>query len=124
MYAMHAAENWFEDFGTVQLINGVALVKIDSDFAKTINGQADYHVFLTPRGDCRGLYVTRLTATSFEVRELQGGRATLDFDYRITARRAGHETERMGDETEEMRRDPRLDKAIQTAHQARLEHAD
>jgi len=124
MYAMHAAENWFEDFGTVQLINGMALVKIDPVFAETINGQADYHVFLTPRGDCRGLYVTRLTSTSFEVHELQGGRSTLDFDYRITARRAGHETERMADETEEMRRDPRLDKAIQAARKAQWEHAN
>jgi len=96
----------------------VALVKIDPVFAETIDGQADYHVFLTPRGDCRGLYVTRLTATSFEVHELQGGHSTLDFDYRITARRAGHTTERMADETEEMHRDPRLEQAIETARKA------
>jgi hypothetical protein len=119
MYAVHAAENWFEDFGTVQLVDGAAVVKIDPVFAETIDGQADYHVFLTPRGDCRGLYVTRLTPTSFEVHELQGGHSTLDFDYRITARRAGHEIERMADETREMRRDPRLDRAVEARKAAK-----
>jgi hypothetical protein len=119
MYAVHAAENWFEDFGTAQLVNGAVVVKVDPVFAETINGQLDYHVFLTPRGDCRGLYVTRLTPSSFEVHELQGGRSTLEFDYRITARRAGHETERMADETEEMQRDPRLDK-VGEALQAKI----
>jgi hypothetical protein len=108
MYAMHAAENWFEDFGSAQLDTGVAVVHIDPTFAETVNGQMDYHVFLTPQGDCEGLYVTRKTPTSFEVHELRGGKANVAFDYRITARRAGHETERMADETKEMRRDPRV----------------
>jgi hypothetical protein len=110
MYAVHAAENWFEDFGTGQLVDGAAVVRIDPVFAETINGQVDYQVFLTPRGDCEGLYVSRQTATSFEVHELRKGVSSVGFNYRITARRAGHETERMADETEEMRRDPRLEK--------------
>jgi hypothetical protein len=118
MYAVHAAENWFEDFGSGQLEHGAAVVQIDPAFAGTVNGQMDYHVFLTPRGDCEGLYVTNETPTSFEVHELRGGKTNVAFDYRITARRAGHETERMADVTEEMRRDPRFDHAIQAARQA------
>ena len=105
MYAVHSAENWFEDFGTARLEHGVALVKIDPAFAGTINGEMDYHVFPVPQGDCEGLYVTNKTATSFEVHELRGGSASIAFDYRITARRAGHETERMRDVTEQMKAD-------------------
>jgi len=113
MYAMHAAENWFEDFGTGKLVGGAALVRIDADFAETINGKMDYQVFLTPRGDCEGLYVANQTATSFEVRELRKGTSSIGFNYRITARRAGRETERMADVTAQMKRDARLDKAAE-----------
>jgi hypothetical protein len=45
-----------------------------------------YHVFVTPEGDCKGLYVTQKSPAGFVVRELQGGRSTLTFDYRIVAK--------------------------------------
>jgi len=63
----------------------MAVVKLDTDFAKVIK-RGDYKVFLTPEGDCRGLYVRRRTA-SFEVRELAGGKSSVAFSYRIVARR-------------------------------------
>jgi hypothetical protein len=44
-------------------------------------------VFVTPEGDCRGLYVRRKTAASFEVRELAGGKSNVAFSYRIVGRR-------------------------------------
>jgi hypothetical protein len=49
--------------------------------------RGDYHVFLTPRGDCRGLGVRRQGGAGFEVRELQGGRSNVAFSYRIVGRR-------------------------------------
>jgi hypothetical protein len=121
MYAVHAAENWFEDFGSGQLEHGAALIKIDPAFAETVNGQMEYHVFLTPEDNCEGLYVTHKTATSFEVHELRGGNASVAFDYRITARRAGHEIERMADVTRQMRRDPRMVEAMENAKAAASE---
>lgn len=78
-----------EDFGKGQLINGQAYVPIDSAFAATIDSRADYLVFLTPRGDNRGLYVAQTSTAGFLVRESQGGRSTLAFDYRIVARPYG-----------------------------------
>ena len=48
--------------------------------------RGDYKVFLTPEGDCRGLYV-RKSAASFEVRELAGGTSSVAFSYRIVGRR-------------------------------------
>jgi hypothetical protein len=61
-------------------------VKLDADFAKVIK-RGDYHVFLTPRGDCRGLYVRSQGGASFEVRELAGGTSSVAFSYRIVGRR-------------------------------------
>jgi hypothetical protein len=99
-YAMQSPENWIEDFGSASLANGIATVAIDPAFAETVSASADYHVFLTPNGDSKGLYVTAKSATSFEVRESGGGTSTLAFDYRIVAKRLGHESERLVDVTD------------------------
>jgi len=100
VYSVQAPENWFEDFGSAQLAAGVARIQIENTFAQTVNVASDYHVFLTPKGDCKGLYVTNETASGFEVRELSGGRSSVAFDYRIVAHRKGYETLRLADATE------------------------
>lgn len=94
LYATESPDSWFEDFGTVRLRNGRAVVRIDKTFAETANVEMPYMVFLTPGGDCRGLYVIRRTATQFEVRELRNGRSNITFDFRIVARRRGYEQAR------------------------------
>jgi len=99
-YAMHSPENWMEDFGSGSLQNGVAVVNIDPTFAETISATADYHIFITPKGDSKGLYVARESANSFEVRESGGGTSSLSFDYRIVAKRRGYEAQRLTDVTE------------------------
>jgi len=83
--AVESPESWFEDFGAGRLVRGRATVKLDPAFRAVVRGA--YHVFLTPEGDCRGLYVARKAAGGFEVRELQGGRASVRFSYRLVARR-------------------------------------
>jgi hypothetical protein len=100
LYAMQSPQHWFEDFGAGQLQNGTATIALDPTFAETVNGAMDYHVFLTPEGDCRGLYVIGKTASSFEVRELGGGQSSVAFDYRIVALRRGFENVRLEDVTE------------------------
>jgi hypothetical protein len=85
LYCMESPELWFEDFGAAKLKGGRAVVKLDADFAKVIK-RGDYKVFLTPEGDCHGLYVRR-RAASFDVRELAGGKSSVAFSYRIVGRR-------------------------------------
>lgn len=99
LYAVQAPDNWFEDIGSARLANGSAVVQLEPTFAQTVNSGVEYHVFLTPNGDCKGLYVANKTAGSFEVRELGGGKASIGFDYRIIARRKGYEQVRMADKT-------------------------
>jgi hypothetical protein len=101
-YSVQSAENWLEDYGSGQLNHGVVTVNLDPVFADTVNTGVDFHVFLTPGGDCKGLYVTNKTAHSFEVHELGGGTTSIPFDYKIVAKRRGHETERLVDVTDRM----------------------
>ncbi len=101
LYAVESPENWFEDFGKAQLIRGQAVVELDPIFVETVSTENDYHVVLTPKGDCRGLYVAKQTATSFEVREVKKGRSNVAFDYRIVARRKHYEKERFHEVREE-----------------------
>jgi hypothetical protein len=102
-YSVQSPENWMEDFGSGKLVRGVAQIAIDPAFAETVSATADYHVFLTPRGDSKGLFVINATAAGFEVRESGGGTSSLAFDYRIVARRRGYESERLTDVTERFR---------------------
>jgi len=85
MHCMESPEHWFEDFGAARLKRGRTVIKLDEDFAKVIK-RGDYKVFLTPEGNCRGLYV-RKSAASFEVRELMDGKSSVAFSYRIVGRR-------------------------------------
>ena len=86
MYSIEGPESWFEDVGSARLSSGRADVRLDSDFAEFVRTEA-YQVFLTPEGDCKGLYVSAKSNSGFEVRELQGGTATLNFNFRIIAKR-------------------------------------
>jgi hypothetical protein len=104
LYAVEAADNWFEDAGSGQLANGSAAVALDGVFAQTVNGGLEYHVFITPNGECEGLYVSNKTAKGFEVHELHGGHSNIAFDYRIMVRRKGFENVRMQDVTEDFAR--------------------
>jgi hypothetical protein len=98
--AVQSPEDWFEDYGSGTLSGGVASVALEPNFAQTVNAGVEYHVFLTPTGDCEGLYVTNKTPNGFEVHELRGGRSSVGFDYKIVAKRKGHESIRLADKTE------------------------
>jgi hypothetical protein len=83
-----------EDTGTARMSDGVGVVRLASDFARTLDLRAGYQVFLTPDGDTRGLYVAQKFQAGFIVRETQRGRSSLDFDYRIVAHPIGASEQR------------------------------
>ena len=123
LYAVESPENWFEDAGSGQLSNGSAIISLESIFAQTVNTQMDYHVFLTPKGDCEGLYVSNETASGFEVHELRHGHSSIGFDYRIMAKRKGYENIRLADKTKQFaprpKRTQRPRPAMPTAQEIR-----
>jgi hypothetical protein len=94
LYCTEATEPLFEDYGRAQLVAGVARVRIDPDFAPLVHRNA-YHVFTEAEGDCHGLYVSQQDANGFEIRELQGGKSSVPFSYRIVAKRVDIAGERL-----------------------------
>jgi hypothetical protein len=94
-YSALESEPTIDDTGDAMLVNGVALVSLDPSFSNVINANAGYRVFVTPDGDCRGLYVASRSSGGFIVRELQGGRSNVPFEYRIVAKRFGVDAARL-----------------------------
>ena len=88
-YTPKESEPTIEDNGEAQIVDGSAEVALDPKFANVIDKDASYLVSVTPEGDCRGLYVSHRTAHGFSVRELQGGHASVSFEYRIVAKEFG-----------------------------------
>lgn len=84
-YGSASTSPTMEDNGTAQLVNGIATIKLDTTFAQTIDTNKAYQVMLTPDGDTRGLFVASKSPNGFVVREVQGGRSSISFDYHIYA---------------------------------------
>ena len=110
-YSVQSSENWLEDYGSGQLVNGKATIHLDAAFVDAANTGMAYHVFLTPKGDAQTLYLAAETDAGFEVRESGNGGHTIGFDYRIVAKRRGLETQRLIDITD------RLKTEASTVHQ-------
>jgi hypothetical protein len=89
LYCLESPEPWFEDFGDAQLDHGFVRVKLPADFAEVVVGDAPYHVFLQPKGDCLGLYVTNQNSDGFDVRERQGGTSGVGFTFRLIVKQGG-----------------------------------
>ncbi len=94
-YHPREATPTIEDFGTARMVAGRATIALDPSFAATLDSRRAYLVFVTPRGDNHGLYVTHATASSFDVRESQNGRSTIDFDYRIVGKPIDNDAPRL-----------------------------
>jgi hypothetical protein len=83
-YASESATATIQDTGTARMYDGVANVQIDPAFA-SVTDHRWYYLFLAPLGETRGLYVSIKTPSAFQVREIEHGRDSLAFDYRIVA---------------------------------------
>lgn len=96
MYSQESPENWFEDFGEGQLVNGKVHIDLDPLFQQTvtINSLNSMKVFVQLEGDCNGVFVTKGT-TGFDVTELKGGASSVAFSYRVVAKRKGYENMRL-----------------------------
>jgi len=85
LFSLGSAEAYYEDLGQGSLTNGQGFVSLDPAFAALVHTDT-YHVFLTPRGDCNGLFIASQDGSGFAVRELRGGASSIGFSYRIVAR--------------------------------------
>jgi hypothetical protein len=96
LYTEESTEVWFTDYGFGQLKDGRAAIMIDPVFAETVNLNEPYHVFVQLyAAESAGVAVVNRTAGGFEVVELNDGRSSAEFSYRIVAKRLGMETQRL-----------------------------
>lgn len=89
MFCPESPEVLFQDYGTGQLVNGVATINIDPTFSKNILVDATHplKVFIQLEGDCNGVYVANKTANGFTVTELANGTSNTPFSWMIVATR-------------------------------------
>jgi len=93
MVAPESPEALFQDYGIGQLSGGRAIITLDPILTKNIYVSEEHplKVFVQLEGDCNGVYVTKKTASGFEVVELNNGVSNTKFSYQIVARRADEE---------------------------------
>ena len=97
VYCQESPENWFEDFGEGRLVNGRVHIELDPIFLQTvtIDEQRPMKVFIQLNDtDCNGTAVIR-GRTGFDVVELQQGKGSASFSYRVVAKRRGYESLRL-----------------------------
>ena len=94
LYTEESSEVWFTDYGFGKLKNGVAVIPIDPLFAQTVVLTESYHVFVQSYGDA-DLYVSQRTPAQFEVKARGTSDPSVEFSYRLVAKRLGYETDRL-----------------------------
>ena len=94
-YETSSTEDTIEDTGSGSLVRGSGVVRFDANFTRAIDASRGYRVLITPDGDNRGLFVSNKGPAGFAVREAQGGRSTLAFDYRVVAYPIGGDAARL-----------------------------
>lgn len=90
MFAPEAPEVLFEDYGTGQLVNGIAHITLDPIYALNVlvDEQHPLKVFIQLEGDCNGVYVDAKSADGFDVKELANGHSNVSFSWHVVANRS------------------------------------
>jgi hypothetical protein len=95
VYCQESPENWFEDFGSAMIKNGMVIVSVAVDFLQTVTINDDHpmKVFVTPNANLGNWWVEkRITDFILHAPNATDGAG---FDYRIVAKRKGFETLRL-----------------------------
>ncbi|MBN2543420.1 hypothetical protein JXI42_11200 [bacterium] len=91
LYAVEAPDVEYMASGTAVLESGRADIRFERLFKETISPEVPLRIYLTPRGECRQLYVAESSPEGFSVKESFGGESNLEFDWMVIARRKGYE---------------------------------
>jgi hypothetical protein len=90
LFCSESPEYWYQDYGTVNMVNGRAHVELDPILAEIIvvDPANPIRVFATPVNmlNFEGVALTNLTATGFDLVELNGATHTGTVDYQLVAK--------------------------------------
>jgi hypothetical protein len=76
--------------GSGRLTEGEAVIQLPSHF-KLVTSETGLTAQVTPREECNGLYVVRVTPSEVEVREMAEGKSNAAFDFFVNGVRLGFE---------------------------------
>lgn len=96
LYCEEAAEVYFNDYGSGNIVGGRAHVDLDPTFLATVTVDSanPMRVFTQMNSDISGVYVVK-GLSGFDVIESGGAHSSGAFDYRVVAKRKGYESVRM-----------------------------
>jgi hypothetical protein len=77
--------------GTGRLAGGQATIQLGETFKWVTNPDIGLTAHITPRGDCKGMYVASLSTSEMVVKELAGGTSDATFDFIVYGLRIGFE---------------------------------
>ncbi|MFN0200172.1 MAG: hypothetical protein ACKVTZ_01555, partial [Bacteroidia bacterium] len=87
LFCPEAPEYWYQDYGSVNLVNGFAHVELDPILAEivVVNEENPIRVFATPVNMLyfEGVTITNQTATGFDLVELNGATHSGKVDYQL-----------------------------------------
>jgi hypothetical protein len=92
-----------------ELKDGKAFVGLSEEFVALMSDRAEYAVFLTPEGECSGLYVSKKEFYGFEVKELKDGKSDIRFSWQVKAVRIGDEETPVLEEPTPQEKDKQLE---------------
>ncbi len=97
LYCQESPENWFEDFGEGQLVDGKAHIELDPLFLETvtIDEKNSLKVFIQLHDEGSHGVAVKKGTSGFDVVELESGHSNGTFDYRVVAKRKGFEAKRL-----------------------------
>jgi len=99
VYCVEGPEMWFDDYGTVKLINGTKHVDLEEMFLETvfIDDTHPMHVFLQEQGECNGLYfIPDVDHKGFTIKEKSNGNSNISVSFRIMGKRRFYQDHRFG----------------------------
>ncbi|RKY11830.1 MAG: hypothetical protein DRP82_07175, partial [Planctomycetota bacterium] len=76
--------------GVGRLVNGAAVVKLPEHFT-LVTAEEGLTAYVTPMGECIGLYVERVNNRELVVREVGGGKSNVNFSWLVMGIRKGYE---------------------------------
>lgn len=96
LFSMESPQMLVEDFGSGRLESGHCRVNLDPALLSGVVADAGnpLRVFVTLNDNCNGVYV-KPDGTGFDVYELQNGKSSAQFTWRVVAVRRGYEGVRM-----------------------------
>jgi hypothetical protein len=90
VYAATSMDVEVSDKGRSNLVNGTCFVNFSEDFKKVMSADLnEMIVVVTPMGSTKGVYISAITESGFEVTENNGGTSSVNLNWMVSTKQKG-----------------------------------